>query len=257
MKKYIFTIISLLFASSIAIADWEPNYKMHWPQLPDLSPTGVDVDNMNTALGDDFKCVESGPISDIHIWGSFADDILPSAGVDSLTFKLSIYSDIPAGQQEPWSMPGVELWSEVFEAGQYKTRLVADKSVEDWYDPATGLYLNDNHLQAYQFNFYTDDPFIQEYCNIYWLVAEILTDNPDFTFGWKTTTVECVDLRWGDDAAWLSPTGQWLPMTYPLGHEFAGQTLDLAFVITPEPTTICLLGIGGLALLRRKRGYEA
>jgi len=25
----------------------------------------------------------------------------------------------------------------------------------------------------------------------------------------------------------------------------------------PEPATICLLGLGGLALLRRKRGYGA
>ncbi len=253
MKKVTFISICLLFVASVTQADWEPNYKMHWPQLPDLSPMGMDVDIMNTVLADDFKCIETGPIADIHIWGSFADDMLPAAGPDSLIFRLSIHDNIPACQQEPWSMPGDELWSHVFGPGQYTVRQVADDKVEDWYDPATGLFLNDNHMQAYQYNFYPDNPFIQEYCNIYWLDVAILTPDPDFTFGWKTTMVECVDLRWGDDAVWFSPTAGWLPLTYPIGHEFAGQTLDLAFVITPEPTTICLLGLGGLALLRKKR----
>ena len=31
----------VLAASSTALADWDPNYKMHWPQLPDLTPAGI------------------------------------------------------------------------------------------------------------------------------------------------------------------------------------------------------------------------
>jgi len=72
------------------------SHKMHWPQLPDLSPAGVDVSGMGTILADDFKCTASGPISRIHFWGSFRNDILPPGGPESLTLQRSIYSDVPA-----------------------------------------------------------------------------------------------------------------------------------------------------------------
>ncbi len=244
----------ILALSCPALADWDPNYKMHWPQLPDLSPTGMDVDNMWVTLADDFECIEAGPIADIHIWGSFADDILPAAGPDSLSFHLSIHADIPAGQVEPWSMPGPELWSQLFVPGQYTVRQVTDNSPEDWYDPV-GDWFNDNHLQAYQYNFYPEDPFPQEYSNTYWLDVKVqVPAAPDFTFGWKTSEARHPDLRWGDDATYFDPAqGIWQPLTYPVGHEYEGETLDLAFVITPEPATLALLLLGGLTLLRRRR----
>ncbi len=246
----------VLAVSGTAVADWDPNYKMHWPQLPDLSPTGMDVDNMLVTLADDFKCIETGPIADIHIWASFADDILPAAGPGSLSFHLSIHADIPAGDVEPWSMPGDLLWSEDFFPGDYTVRQVADNNPEDWYDPATGLWLDDNHKQAYQYNFYPDDPYIQQYCNTYWLDVKVMVFVPldiDFTFGWKTSEARHPDLRWGDDAVYLDPQLGWLPLTYPEGHEYYPESLDLAFVITPEPATLGLLLMGGLALLRRRK----
>ncbi|MBA7548985.1 hypothetical protein ES705_41453 [subsurface metagenome] len=247
----------VLAVSSTAVADWDPNYKMHWPQLPDLSPTGMDIDNMWVTLADDFKCIETGPIADIHIWASFADDILPAAGPGSLSFHLSIHADIPDPNPEDpsdWSMPGEELWSGLFVPGQYTVRQVADDIWEDWYDPATGVWIDDNHKQAYQYNFYPEDPFIQEYCNTYWLDVKVLVPiEPDFTFGWKTSEARHPDLRWGDDAVWGDAPGAWLPLTYPLDHEYEGETLDLAFVITPEPATLGLLLLAGLALLRKRR----
>ena len=244
-----------LWASG-ASADWAPNYKMHWPQLPDLSPTGIDVDNTWVTLADDFKCIEDGPITDVHIWASFADDMFPAEGVDSLTIKLSIHADIPAGQQEPWSMPGPELWSKVFGPGQYKVVVAADDIIEDWYDPATELYLPGNHQWAFQYNFYIDpaEAFEQKYCNTYWLDMKVIVpDDPDFTFGWKTTKARHPDLRWNDDAVWQSPTGAWLPLTYPQGHEYYPESLDLAFVITPEPATMGLLLVGSVMVLLRRR----
>jgi len=76
-------------------------------------------------------------------------------------------------------------------------------------------------------------------------------------FGWKTTKARWPDLRWNDDAVFWGEDLQglegWLPLTYPTGHEYAPESLDLAFVITPEPVTILLLGAGGLLICRRKR----
>ena len=74
-------------------------HKMHWPQLPDLSPAGIDVSGMGTVLADDFMCTASGPISRIHFWGSFADDVLPTRGADALLFEVSIYLNVPAQQK--------------------------------------------------------------------------------------------------------------------------------------------------------------
>jgi hypothetical protein len=35
-----------------------------------------------------------------------------------------------------------------------------------------------------------------------------------------------------DDAVYWDPTGGWTPLFYPPGHEYQGETIDLAFVIT-------------------------
>ncbi len=75
-------------AGQISSCDWRrgETHKMHWPQLPDLGYTGMDVEMSLVSLVDDFVCTATSPIKDIHIWGPFADDVLPQGGPDSLTF---------------------------------------------------------------------------------------------------------------------------------------------------------------------------
>jgi hypothetical protein len=234
------------------VCDWNEgdDHKMHWPQLPDLTPTGIDVDMYWVPLADDWKCSESGPVTDIHMWGSFADNILPAAGVGSLTFQISIYADAPAGTIQPWSMPAdPPLWTRVFNPGDYTVRRMAD-GPEDWYDPYTNWWDDDNHTNAFQYNFCIEenDAFVQEKGTIYWLEIQDLPRPPDaggkdYTFGWKTTQI---DLRWNDDATfnYVYPNPPtpivpgWNPLHYPDGHEYQGTTLDLAFVITGEDKTI-------------------
>ena len=209
--------------------------KMHWPQWPDLDSTGMDVDMFFAPLADDWYCIESGPVTDIHLWGSFADDIVPLGGPESLVFQLQIRADVPAGVMAEWSMPGEVLWEWFFGPGDYEVHQKADNNPEDWYDPVTQLWLNDNHLQMYQYDFYIDtaDAFVQDSGTIYWLSVKDLIrkeDKQDYTFGWKTTRP---DLRWNDDAVWfIDPPFFWMEMRYPDGHEYEFQTLDLAFVIT-------------------------
>jgi hypothetical protein len=241
-SKLLLVCISVSLLSGVAPwvrGDWEDSdgWKMHWPQTPDLSDTSMDVSMFQVPLADDFNCTETGPITDIHIWGSFAYDLLPSSGAGSMTIKLTICSDIPAGGTNPWSKPGAVLWSKVFLSGEYAFRQLPEEVWQDWYDPEFEYYEQDNNRLAFQYNFYVDglEAFRQYKGTIYWLMVEDLTpvEFRDYAFGWKTAEF---NLRWNDDAACLRT--EWYPLAYPTTHEYDGNSLDLAFVINsrlPEP----------------------
>jgi hypothetical protein len=219
-----------IVAGQGATCDWVRGrpHKMHWPQLPDLSRMGIDISLEKTALADDFKCTETGPITDIHIWASFRDDILPKEGAGSLKLELSIYSDIPATEKSG-SRPGELLWTRTFAKGEYSVRRVND-GPEDWYDPATGAYTPGNHRGAWQYNFCIGkDPFTQKEGTIYWLVVRDLSADGNHALGWKTTSPK---LTWNDSA--VSDTAGWTSLAYPKSHEYAMEPLGLAFVITND-----------------------
>lgn len=216
--------------------------KMHWVQLPDKNPTGVDVDMFWVASADDFLCTETGPINEIEMWGSFADDGLPSAGISSLTFKITIYSDNPAGTVQPWSMPKDPLWTDTVYPGEYTAQLDF-LGPEWWYDPDTYSWQAGNHNMAFRYNFFFDNPFIQQLDSIYWLEIIDLprppSGNKDYTFGWKTSKI---DLRWNDDACvniinpgvgtpWIVG---WNDLRYPPTHQWQHSSLDLAFAVKSE-----------------------
>lgn len=263
MKRLILISLCVLFVNGTVLADWTPADPAKWVQLPDLSPAGIDVYATNPkVLADDFLCTQTGLITDIHIWGSWLGDYLPmeptggNPSASNVAFTLSLHADIPAGSQggPPYSMPGELLWEQTFEPGQFSANLYS-VGPEGWYNPNTGEYFVEGDHQAWQYNFYIDPEvaFLQEGTLdnpvVYWLdVSATPSDSPTF-FGWKTS----ID-HWNDDAVWAdSHQGPWNELRYPGGHPFEGQSIDLAFVITPEPTTIVLLGLGGLALRRKRR----
>ena len=62
---------------------------LKWQQGPDLKNTGVDVSMNRRELADDFRCIQSGPITDIHFWGSFYQDQLPGGDPTNMTIKLT------------------------------------------------------------------------------------------------------------------------------------------------------------------------
>ena len=254
-----FVIVSLTVAASGQSAPgWTPGdpHKMHFPQLPD--PNGWDVSfsyqGIPHQLADDWQCSQSGPVDDIHFWVSWDDD--QEGFITSITSK--IYSDNPIGVNG-WSEPAQMLWERTFNVGEFDYYTFGQGS-QGWLDPISQSWNRDDHDLFYQIDI--DNiiaPFVQQQGTIYWLSIEITA--VEGLVGWKTS----LD-HWNDDAVvennsiltdgfsdLVNGNGLY-PHWYELRDPRTQESLDLAFVITPEPATLLVLGLGLLlSVLARKR----
>lgn len=244
----------LLFSALPALADWDLGDPYKWLQRPDLETTGVDVhvSGMHQAV-DDFQCIESGPITGIHIWGSYKNDYM-SASLDTLTFTLAIYDDIPAElSPNGYSTPGQKRWERTFESGEFVGRIYAENIEEGYYWPfeipgSNYVFPGDTICVQYNFQIDPSEAFVQEGLaaapKVYWLGVDARTLYGQ-QFGWKTSRD-----HWNDDAVseYVGSTS-WDELRYPQEHPWAGESMDLAFVIVPEPGTLVLLAMAGLGLL--------
>lgn len=213
--------------------------KPKWVQLPDLDVTGIDI--MATVpyiLADDFECNETTLITEITVWGSWNDDVLPENDAGNVEFTLSIHRDIPVSEQNPYSKPGVVDWYRTFYPGEFTVVIERDQIDEGWMrpdDPGSYIFPGDHICWKYTFQIPPEKAFCQqgtlEEPIVYWLDVQAMPLGPDMTeFGWKTS----LD-HWNDDAVWgmgFEPyTGFWEELIYPPQHDMAGQSIDLAFAI--------------------------
>ncbi len=234
--KILFVVVTILCLTSMIDGDLNETYpyKMHFPQLPKSG--GWDVEFSASMLGDDWRCTETGAVSDVHFWVSWMKNLVQPISAIS----VSIYSDVPAVPGTNYfSHPGELLWRRVFSSSQIIVRDM-NPNLQGWYDPSTGEYGRNDHTLWQQINITNiDKPFYQRQGTIYWLVV----DFGQLPFvGWKES-----DSHYNDDAVWMSPTGAWQELVDPT----TGKSIDLSFVITPEPTTLAILALGGI-LIRRK-----
>jgi len=235
---------AVIFPDSAKDEKSEPDYK--WIQHPDLSFFGMDVDAMKLSphlLADDFLCTRTGAITNIVIWGSWMNDLLPFDNPNNVIFSLSFHADVPAGVEAPWSMPGETLWVMDFAPGTFQSRIEMDNLTEGWYMPSSGLWIPiaDHVCWRYEFPVNLANAFVQTGSVarpiVYWLdVQAFPLDQGLSRFGWKTSQE-----HWNDDACWAPAVetynGYWWEMRYPQGHELQGQSIDLAFALsgTSEP----------------------
>ena len=273
--KRVCTVLALMGACILlttpAGADWKEGdpFKMHHPQLPDLNGWDVNIVAPNR-VADDFKCTQTGPITGIHLWFSLQEgnsQIL--FNVESL--RLSIHADKPDpdGTGPLYSMPvdGDPLWTREFMAGENGD---LDDPIpwpetgdQGWADPVNGLWIPDDHQGILQANVLIDpDSAFQQKGTldepiVYWLEASVkMADGTDTGVGWKTTTDR---YAWNDDAVyWDDTTVGITPGWQELWEngEPGVRSLNMAFVITPEPGTVAMLigaGLIGLVAFARRR----
>lgn len=252
--------LAAIFTCLTAWADWVPGdaYKMHYPQLPDPNGWDIKVDE-NNYVADDFQCTSTGPITDIHFWGSWKGDLVGL--LENIQFV--IWADVPDpdGPGPEYSHPdeSLELWR--YQTVEYDSSLIQVNGPlngdQGWYDPLEPLVIRPDHSQFFQYNVKIDpsNQFFQQQGTVYWLEIHVISDpDPNIQFGWKTS----LD-HWNDDAAYydeLLPQGsRWLELRDPFNPQ-TGESLDMAFVIVPEPAEVAIL-LGLVAALcvavRRKR----
>lgn len=141
LRKTTLLVVTICFGAALAAyADWDPSMPSKWVQMPDETPLGLDV-NVWFPLVDDFECRQTGPIIEIHIWGSWYDDYIPGGDPEGVTFFLSIHEDIPADESPTgYSMPGDTLWTRRFHVGEFTARPRIEGIREGWMDPPDSTY---------------------------------------------------------------------------------------------------------------------
>jgi hypothetical protein len=189
-------------------------------------------------VADDWLCDNERPVSNVHWWGSYLgwDAVDPPPDVPQ-AFHIGIWTDVPAGVNEPFSHPGVMIWEWIAPYPVLNERPVACDFHPEFMVTPESCY-------RYDFDIPEPDWFIQEpACNVYWIsIAAINEEQSQYPWGWKTRRPE-----WNDDAVRIYwPTAPMPGMLYELGEpiETLEGSWDMAFVLTTKteelPEACCL-----------------
>jgi hypothetical protein len=209
------------------------------PQLFD----GLDVRDSrnNIVLADDFRCTSAGPITDIHIWGSWWNDV-----VGNITnFTIGIYGDVLATTnlqtgQITNSHPGALLWWTNFPQGGFMTQgLYTNNAYEHFYNSVNNQIVG-NDTKVFYYCFFPTNPFVQQGSanapTNYWLAIRAQMPADNTTNGWKSA-----ETAYNDAAVWVTTGGglpaagaPWKSMTNPM----TGLPIHLSMLLTTTTNAI-------------------
>jgi hypothetical protein len=234
----VLALLLTLAMTTPGAADWQPEDPSKWVQFPDLEPNmGLDVSTTAPyLLADDFPCEMPGYITNIHIWGSWYNDILPFGTMpEAVGFVLSIHADIPADESPTgYSMPGEALAIWLIDAFTFEVLPWQEGVPEGWLEPPN-FWEPETDFTCWQYNFElpVGEAFFQAGTPaepiVYWLDVQATPMDPTALFGWKTS----ID-HWNDDGVWsmgpepIDPL-DWWELRYPPGHPLFPESIDLAF----------------------------
>ena len=239
MKTFVTMIMVMgvsMFLVAPAHADWNPGDPAKYVQLPDLSAARGDhrdrrqrhlaecrhsgapqpVYPFVKVLADDFPCTTTGPITDIHVWGSWHND-KPNPGT---TFHLSIHADVPNRQPTRTVIRGKCCGSRI--SPQAITLAKPYPSAASCSTTRTQNSIMGQDTQVWQYNFAIPaaSAFVQQGTAanpmIYWLDVQAIVPGQE-VFGWKTSD-PMLSPHFGDDAVFADST---LPLSDPTAHSTA------------------------------------
>ncbi len=260
----------VLTLASFVSAGWSPDdpHGMKYAFLPDLSDLGMSVNASFDSAGhggrfilfDDFLSDEPGPIAEIHLWGTWLNDVYPDNSASNVTFLLSLHPNIQEGQDNKPDLD--DYWLKTFTPSDFSVRSYDDELSIGWMEPDTGTYQAAASEVSWQYSFPIDpsEAFSQGYDTRYWLNVTAIPDDADTCWGWMVTDpgapgTENVALWNREMSPWddeHNPGENLIYLIYPPAHQSSGP-LNMAFVIVPEPTTLAMLALGGLAIMKRQR----
>jgi hypothetical protein len=251
-------MVAVLAVASAARADW-PNLTAKWDQFSSgIYPWGMAsfLDNAggDALTADDFLCSAPTPVKEIR-FGGFS-----SSGEQITAFRITFWDDVPATPNAA-SHPGSILYDRTIGPAD-----AGDPLKIGWQALANNKYIIDlSEADWFGQQGSATQPLI------YWICIQGVMPMPvgsTAVFYWTAADRQLGS--WGDDAVFSSSTFNVPPWsswgwpsedpaegpdmyTGPLPSDWFGSA-DMAFsLMTPEPATMALLGLGTMVLTVRRR----